>query len=115
RMMIEQKMAPLTNLRKALVPKDAQLHFVGIESQGPDENRVGGVYYFASALYQVDRPAAKGAAATPQDALALFKGQQKGRHYGWWVEDILFPYQPRSYRAATKPIDDGHGHGPGGH
>jgi hypothetical protein len=115
RMMAEQKMAPLTNLRKALVPKDAQLHFVGIESQGPDANRVGGVFYFATALYEVDRPAAKGAAAAPQYALALFKGQQKGRHYGWWVEDILFPYQPRSYRAAAKPVDDGHGHGPGGH
>ena len=34
----------------------------------------------------------------------------KGRHYEWWVDDVRFPYQPRSYSAAAKPVDDGHGH-----
>jgi len=115
RMMIDQKMAPLLNLRKAIARKDVDLHFVDIETQGVDENRAGGVYFYATALYEVEKPAAKEDSGRPQYALALFKGQQKGRHYDWWVEDVLFPYQPKSYRGAAKPVDDGHGHGPGGH
>jgi Domain of unknown function (DUF4190) len=112
KMMVEQKMAPLVSLRKALAPKDAHLHFVDIETKGMDSERVGGVYYYATALYEVEKP---GEAGTPQYALALFKGQQKGRHYDWWVENVLFPYRPKSYQATPKPVDDGHGHGPGGH
>jgi hypothetical protein len=115
RMMVEQKMAPLMNLRKALGLKDSHIHFVHIESKGVDQNRAGGVYYFAWALYEVEKPATKGEPATNQFALALFKGQPKGRHYDWWVEDVLFPYKPKSFKGAEKPIDDGHGHGPGGH
>jgi Domain of unknown function (DUF4190) len=112
KMMVEQKMAPLLNLRKAVAPKDAHLHFVDIEAKGVDEERAGGVYYYATALYEVEKP---GASGTSQYALALFKGQQKGRHFDWWVENVLYPYTPKSYHGAAKPIDDGHGHGPGGH
>lgn len=115
RMMVEQKMAPLLNLRKALAPKDAHLHFVDIENKGVDQDRAGGVYYYATALYEVEKPAGPGESGTPQYALALFKGQQKGRHYDWWVDNVLFPYKPKSYQATPKPVDDGHGHGPGGH
>ncbi len=115
KMMVDQKMGPLFLLRKELGTSGAHLHFVGIESQGLDENRSGQIYYFATALYEVERSAAKGGSAQPQYALALFKGQPRGRHYGWWVEDVIFPYKPKSYQAPVKPVDDGHGHGPGGH
>ncbi len=43
------------------------------------------------------------------------KGAVKGRHYEWYVENLVYPYKPSTYQATAKPIDDGHGHAPGGH
>ena len=114
RAMTDQRMASLVNLRKALAPKDAHLHFIDIERQGLDESLGNLIQYFAAALYEVEDPSAKGEKAH-QYALALFKGVPKGRHYDWWVEDVHFPYMPKSYRGEVKPVDDGHGHAPGGH
>jgi hypothetical protein len=33
----------------------------------------------------------------------------------WWVEDYKYPCMPASLKLKEKPIDDGHGHGPGQH
>ena len=109
RMMVDQKMAPMMNLRKALVPKDAKLHFVGVEGQGVDEGLTGSIYYYAALLYEVE------GTSPHQHALALVKGQNKGRRYEWWIDDIRYPYEPKSYQVESKPVDDGHGHGKGGH
>jgi hypothetical protein len=113
--MIDIRMAPLTNLRKALAAKDSHLDFVRIENQGVDEGHVGQITYYAAALYEVEGPAAKGASGGHQYALALLKGTTKGRHYEWWVDDIVYPYVPKTFQVAPKPVDDGHGHAPGGH
>jgi Domain of unknown function (DUF4190) len=113
--MVDMRMAPLTNLHKALAPKDAELHFVKIESQGVDEGHVGQVSYFATALFEVEGPTAKTKSGGNQYTLVLLKGQTKGRHYEWWVEDVVYPYAPRSFKVAPKPIDDGHGHAHGAH
>jgi hypothetical protein len=113
--MPDQKFGGLQNLRKALVPKDAHLHFIRIENQGEDDNRVGQIGYFATALYEVEAPAAKGESGSNPFALAILKGAVKGRHYEWHVEDVVFPYHPRTYRAAAKPVDDGHGHAGSAH
>jgi hypothetical protein len=113
--MVELRMAPFTNLRKALVPKDAHLHFVTIESQGVDESHVGQVNYFATALFEVEGPLSKNQSGGNQYALVLLKGESKGRHYGWWVDEVIYPYSPKSYKGAAKPVDDGHGHAPGSH
>jgi hypothetical protein len=111
RMMLEQRMGPLMNLHKAL-QHGARIHFLNVEGQGADESLTGGVYYYAAVLYEVEAAAARGAQGTPQDqyALALLKGRPRGRHYEWWVDDIRFPYQPKSYQMQAKPVDDGHGH-----
>jgi hypothetical protein len=113
--MIDLRLASLNNILKALKPKDADLHFVKIETQGVDEGHVGQVSYFATALFEVDSPTAKTESGGPQHALLLMKGHPKGRHYEWWVDEVLYPYAPKTYQAAPKPVDDGHGHGPGGH
>ena len=106
----EQRMAPLNNLRKALAPKDAHIHLVGIEDQGVDDGRTGRVGYFALALFEIEGPPSKSGSESKQFALAILKAMAKGRHYDWYVEDLVFPYMPKSYEAAAKPADDGHGH-----
>jgi hypothetical protein len=112
RMMVDQKMAPLHSLRKRLAStKDQQFHFVDIENQGMDETRSSSIGYFATAIFEVEGSTSKEFPEAKQYALAIFKGMQKGRHYEWWVEDVHFPYQPRSYVAPQKPVDDGHDHG----
>jgi hypothetical protein len=111
RMMMEQKTAPMQSLRKRLdASKDDTFHFVDIETQGPDEGQGRELGYFATALFEVEGPGSKDFPQKQQYALAIFKGRMKGRHYDWWVEDVRFPYQPRSFRAPAKPVDDGHGH-----
>ncbi len=106
----EQKWRPLNNLRKALAPKDAHIHLVGIEDQGVDDGRTGRVGYFALALFEIEGPPSKSGSESKQFALAILKAMAKGRHYDWYVEDLVFPYMPKSYEAAAKPADDGHGH-----
>jgi hypothetical protein len=108
--MIDQKFAGLLNLRKALGEKDTHLHLIGIEGQGEDENRVGRVGYYAFVLYELEGPPGKGDSDARQFALASLKGYTSGRHYEWHVEDVIFPYTPKSYQSAAKPLDDGHGH-----
>jgi hypothetical protein len=111
RMMIEQKTAPMQSLHKRLAAsKDETFHFVDIESQGLDEGQGKELGYYATALFEVEGPGNKDFPEKRQYALAIFKGRTKGRHYEWWVEDIRFPYQPRSFQAPEKPVDDGHGH-----
>jgi hypothetical protein len=58
--------------------------------------------------------------STPGDKetflLAVMKGMKNEKGvYEWWVDDVRFPYKPASYTPPTKPVDDGHGHGEGGH
>jgi hypothetical protein len=112
--MMEMRMASLTGLQKALKPKDAHLDFVAIESQGVDEGHVGQIGYFATALFDVEGAAPSKNAAGANNALLLLKGAPKGRHYEWWVDEVIYPYTPKSFTVAPKPVDDGHGHG-GGH
>jgi hypothetical protein len=110
KMMMEQKNAPMQSLRKRLAAsKEDKFHFVDIESQGSDEQGRS-LGYYATALFEVEGPGSKDFPQKHQYALAIFKGRVQGRHYEWWVEDVRFPYQPRSFRAPDKPVDDGHGH-----
>ena len=63
-------------------------------------------------LFTVLFIASIGFAAQP---LLVLKGEDyKGQRH-WWVESVLYPYQPSSYVPAAKPVDDGHGHAPGAH
>lgn len=114
RMMMEQKLGPMLNLRKALSAKNAEIRIVGIEKQGVDDSIPGDhLYYYALVHYQIE-----GAVPPPGvphtegslHAMALLKGQREGGHFDWWVDDTRFPYIPESYQFESKPVDDGHGH-----
>lgn len=51
---------------------------------------------------------------TSGHAMAVIKGiVPEGKSaYEWWVDDVQYPYTPKSgaLPATTKPVDDGHGH-----
>jgi hypothetical protein len=111
RMMFEQRMAPLMNLRKRLsASSNEQVHFVDIENQGMEPSHSSEISYFALALFEVEGPGSKEFPEQRQSMLVVFKGTMKGRHSEWWVDDIQFPYKPKSYVVKEKPVDDGHGH-----
>jgi Domain of unknown function (DUF4190) len=117
RMLVDQKLGPLQNLRKHLTGANGgHLHFVDIESHDIDQSG-GQIVYYALALYEVEGAAVQGSPASTQHALAIFKGIPKanGRGYDWWVDDLKYPYQRKSYKVVDKPIDDGHGHTGTGH
>jgi hypothetical protein len=110
RMFMDQKLAPLQGLKKRMAATSGtHLHFVDIEQQGVDESGAQ-VVYFATALYEVEGAHGTESPDAKQYALAIFKGFPKGRHYDWWVDDVKFPYQRKTFEAPAKPVDDGHGH-----
>jgi hypothetical protein len=111
RMMAEQKTAPLRSLRKRLASsKDEDLHFVKIQSVGPDESRGTEVNIYAVALFEVEGPGNKEFPEKHQYAAAILKGTSKGRQYEWWIDDMKFPYNLQEIAPTVKPVDDGHGH-----
>jgi hypothetical protein len=108
--MMDMKFAPLVALRKRLTTlKDQDVHFVRIEAVGEDESS-GEVQIYALSLFEVNGPVSKDFPEERQFALAIIKMRQKGRHYEWWVDDVRFPYIPKTFVPAPKAIDDGHGH-----
>jgi hypothetical protein len=108
--MLHEKMGQMLGLQRRLASsQDQKVHFVSIEGMG-EENARGEVHVYALALYKIDGPATKQFPDEHQYALAILKGRQKGRHYDWWVEDIRYPYLPKSYAPPEAPVGDGHAH-----
>ena len=69
----------------------------------------------AAALYEVHGPGTGTYPNKEQLALVIMHGQPSTRRFEWTVETVKFPYKPDSYVREEKPVDDGHGHGSGGH
>jgi Domain of unknown function (DUF4190) len=110
KMMMEQKYGGLLGLNKRLnASKEEHAEFVSIESVGVDEHATDMPVY-ALAVYSIHGPGNKDFPEKQQYALAILKGRQKGKQYEWWVEDVRFPYTPKSYVAPVAAPDDGHGH-----
>ena len=97
--MADQKMASLVNLRKALAPKDAHLHFIDIETHGQDEGMGNTIQYYAAALYEVEDSPRQGRIKAPPVRPGPLQGRAlKGRHYDWWVEVSISLIGPKSYK-----------------
>ncbi len=109
--MFEMSMAELVALKKRLdsSPKP-EFHFVKIENHGLE-----GLNAIASALYKVHGPESGTNPDNEEFALVILRGQPINRRYEWAVESVKFPYKPNSFVPEEKPVDDGHGHAPGGH
>ena len=112
KMMMEQKYGQLIALNKRLkASKDEHVEFVGIEAVGEDDSHGAEMPIYALAVYEVHGPGSKEFPEKQQYAMAILKGRLKDKQYEWWVDDIRFPYTPKSYVPAAKgPPDDGHGH-----
>jgi Domain of unknown function (DUF4190) len=111
RMMMEQKTGAMRNLKKLLASsKDEEIHFVKINSVGQDESRGSDVTLYAVAVFEVEGPGNKEFPEKHQNAAVVFKGNAKGRHYEWWVDEMKFPYNLETIAPSVKPVDDGHGH-----
>lgn len=108
--MMAMELAPLRDLKARLDEPNAEVRFVKIEGIGET-----GLQVDAYALYEVKMPER----STPGDkegfALAIMHQAKHDGKVDWWVEKISFPYKPASFVAPEKPVDDGHGHGSGGH
>jgi hypothetical protein len=111
RMMLEQKLQPWTALRRRLKSStDQHLKFAGVESVGLDETRGGEGIIYAVVVFEADGLTSKDYPG-PQFAAAIIKAKTSSRHYEWWVEDLRFPYTPKSFVPTPPPkADDGHGH-----
>ena len=48
----------------------------------------------------------------PDHALIFLKGSQAGQNYRWYVKQVQYPYQPKTFtpEPVSTPVDDGHGH-----
>jgi Domain of unknown function (DUF4190) len=116
KMMMEQKYGSLLSLNKRLKENDQHVEFVRIEGVGIDERQGAELPVYALAVYEIHGPATKAFPEKQQYALAILKGRPKGKQqYEWWVEELRFPYTPKTYVAPVTLPDDGHGHGQGGH
>jgi hypothetical protein len=112
KMMVDQKYGSLMAVRKRLASsKDAHFEFKSIEAVGEDDSHGAVIPVFALAVFEVHGPATKEFPEKEQNALVVLKGIMNGKQYEWWVDEMKFPYVPKSYVApAAAPSDDGHGH-----
>jgi hypothetical protein len=106
--MLEMENATLAKLRSRVHDDKADVHFSKIEVRGKE-----GLNVFAGALYELHPSAGKPIPDSERFALVLIKGMVQNRRYDWWVERIVYPYTPASYKPVDKPADDGHGHSHG--
>lgn len=102
---MEEKNAGLRLIKKALGTPGGDVHFDRIEAHGED-----GLNVYALARFEVHAPGEADPADKERFALAHLKGTKsaKGR-LEWWVDEFLFPYQPKTF--VSKGSTDTHGHG----
>lgn len=111
RMMHEQRFGTLNRIRRRLTAAPGEdIHFVKIESTGIDEGRGLELGVYSLAVFELEGPGSKEFPEKEQFAAAFLKARTTGKHYEWWVDTYLFPYQPSSFVPVEKPVDDGHGH-----
>jgi hypothetical protein len=107
--MFDMENAALMKLHQR-VGEGADVHFVEIEQRGKD-----GMNVFAAALFELHGQGSKPLPEGEEYAMVLMKGMPKNRRYEWWVDQVAYPYKRDSFKPEVKPVDDGHGHAPGGH
>lgn len=82
-----------------------EIHFERIEATGFE-----GITPVVTALLELHGPATKEFPEPEEHALLVLKGVVEKGKLQWWADEVMFPYKPKSFRPAEKPVDDGHGH-----
>lgn len=102
----EMRYAPLKALNEFLKAEPGHtVSFVEIEGLGSED-----LVPVALAVFKVEDSGDKD--HEPEYAMAVIKGMvpEGKRGYEWWIDDVRYPYKPRSYVAPVQAVDDGHGH-----
>jgi hypothetical protein len=119
RRMMEASMGPMSQLlhlqERLSSTKGQDVHFIGIEALGDEATHTTAVNLFAYAVYQIDGPTSKRFPHEREHVLAVLKAKPRGRQYEWWVESVVYPYTPLTYKAPEAAVGDGHDHREGGH
>lgn len=105
--MMENQVGPIRAIKDRLAsdPKET-LTFSSIEQQGLE-----GLDPYALAVLRLAGPGSKRFPNKEEFALLVLKGNRDGNKLDWWIENFEYPYKPKTHVMATKPVDDGHGHG----
>ncbi|HEV3164710.1 MAG TPA: hypothetical protein VGZ22_11830 [Isosphaeraceae bacterium] len=104
--MFTQQTYAVQTMKDVLLRPGGTLTVAEIERHG-----MNGLNPFALALLRLSGPASDASPAKEEFALLILKGEKVGRGIEWTIEDITYPYKPKSYVIKAKPVDDGHGHG----
>jgi hypothetical protein len=109
--MIEQ-FGPYRELLKRLSASPSEtIQVEGVERQGLER-----LEPYAIVVYRLTGPGDPANKILPHDyAMMLIKGKVEGNKYEWYIDDLRYPYVPNTHVPTPAPVDDGHGHGPGGH
>jgi len=111
KMAADRKYGETVALKKRLQSStNEHIEFVRIETLGDDESSGTEIPIYALALYELTGPGSKEYPEKQQYAMAMLKGRLKGKQYDWWVDELKFPYIPKSFVPTSKAPDDGHGH-----
>jgi len=103
---LDSEIGMIKAIQKRLASNPGQeIHFSKIENQSTD-----GLAIIATALLELHGPPTK-PYRDQEYALLNLKADGRKSRYEWWVESIIYPYEPSTFVPAPKPVDDGHGHG----
>jgi hypothetical protein len=104
-MMLQEQVRPIKTIKERLGSDPAEsIEVAGIETHGQE-----GLNPFATVLIRLSGPG-KGKYPAEDFALLAMKADVNGGKYDWWIDQMLYPYKPKSFTPKSKPIDDGHGH-----
>jgi hypothetical protein len=107
--MFEMQTAQMQTLVKRL-DSSAEETFSVVEVE---RHGLEGLDPYALVLLRLAGPGDKEKEIPPHDdyALVIIKGKINGKVYEWRVDDLIYPYKPKTHVVKAKPVDDGHGHG----
>jgi hypothetical protein len=105
--MVEMQAGSLLKLKRRIDSNAAeQVELVEIEQTG-----VEGLKPYAVARYKLTGPGSTEFPKEQYAAILMKASIEDSGKYNWWVDDIVFPYEPRTHVVKAAPVDDGHGHG----
>lgn len=123
KMGIEQEMAPLRNITEAVKKAGGKVDFDRVERVGYDKLTPYAVTVYSVTLPQEEhdhKPGEEHDHSQPeltgkQQIMVLIKADRSEGGRKWYLTEMAYPYKSGTAQIKAEAIDDGHGHGGGGH